>query len=80
MSLHILTIESNMKDAPKKYCAKCLSTDIHVGHIFEWLQIQPKKIYKNLSEYEEYKRKIKYANYMDSIRQEIEEEINSLYQ
>jgi hypothetical protein len=41
-----------MKGVPEKYCEKCLSTDIHVGHIFEWLELQPRRPYKNLMEYQ----------------------------
>jgi len=62
-----------------KYCDKCLSTDIHVGNIFDWLELQPKKPYKNFREYQSIKNRIRWAEEKDAIAQEIEDEINSLY-
>ena len=80
LSLNILYVDSNMKDIPEKYCDKCLGTEITVGHIFNWLEIQPKRPYKNLKEYLDWKNKVDWADKRDSITIEIEEEINNLYQ
>ena len=79
LSLQILIFDGGNKDIVEKYCGKCLCTDLDVGHIFYWLEIQPKRTYKNLREYQEYTNTVDYADYKDSIAQEIEEEINSLY-
>ena len=70
LSLHILTLDSNINGVSEKYCEKCLSTDITVGHIFEWLDIQPVKRYKNLREYQDRQNRIIQANMKDAIAEE----------
>ena len=78
LSLDIISIDNSSKYASDKYCDKCLSTDVTVGHIFQWLEMQPKRFYRNLKEYQEYLRRIDWAEYRDDITREIEEEIESL--
>ena len=78
LSLHILTLD-NGRSIPEKYCDKCLSTDIVVGHIFQYLKIHPVKSYRNLKEYQQWRRRVENVEIKDAIAQEIEDEINSLY-
>jgi len=79
LSLSILSLNSTVKGCPNTYCEHCLSTNISEGSIFEWLALQPPRVFKNLKEYKEYQEFLNKKNDRDSITNEIEEMISEYY-
>ena len=78
-SLAIGNFECNVEGSPNLYCMNCNSFDISSGDIFEWMNLTASKdkVFKNLNEYKKYQKRI--GEEEDSIKKEIEEEIESLY-
>ena len=66
LSLQIVAVESRMRDVPALSCERCLGTEVSVGHIFEWIELHPRRPFRNLREYQEWKRRVDWAEHLDN--------------